>query len=110
MGETVYVAVNSNLGVEESPYHTDESCHMLQQAKEYRAREVEQVPNRRECRLCAGEWDPYDGVDEIFSCEYCSKEFRTRNGLSRHILSRHPEVVEAALEDDEQNDPPEVRV
>lgn len=97
MGKTVYVVVNGNVGIEDSPYHTDENCRFLEQAKTYRERDLDQIPHRRECRECAGEWNPYAGDDGTYVCEHCGREYQHRNGLYKHILLEHEDVVERAL-------------
>ncbi|QSG06447.1 hypothetical protein [Halapricum desulfuricans] len=96
MGETVYVSTNAT---HRHVYHSDEDCRLLQQAENYAARDLDTLPNHRPCQHCSGEWDPYQ-AHESGVCEYCGRKFETQNGLYRHILMEHRDVVERALGND----------
>lgn len=72
---------------------------MLAQAENYTDRDLDDLPEHTPCDHCAGEWDPYQG-HESTTCEYCGREFETQNGVYRHILSEHRDVVERALGND----------
>ncbi|MCU4716888.1 hypothetical protein [Halapricum hydrolyticum] len=96
MGKTVYVSTNAT---NRHIYHTDEDCRMLNQAANYAARDLDDLPDHQQCSHCAGEWDPYQD-HESTTCEYCGRTFETQNGVYRHILMEHRDVVERALGND----------
>jgi len=37
---------------------------------------------------------------EMFPCPYCDKEYKTQDGLEKHIADKHPETLEEPPKED----------
>ena len=86
---------------DEPTLHPDSKCRLLNQADETESLSLEiHPPEDAICQYCGGDQDPYDGEEDMFPCEHCSRVFDSSGGLSRHVLQAHPEVVEAKLASD----------
>jgi hypothetical protein len=55
MTEPETVFVSTARGGYSNIYHTDRDCRLLGRAHDVRERSLDQVSDRRECKLCAGD-------------------------------------------------------